>query len=84
MRSTTLEIYTAASFWLKVAHFARLTSPIGLYTSGEVTLGQAAEVAHLNQTQFLHELGHRNIPMNYGVEDFAQDLITIEKLRARR
>jgi predicted HTH domain antitoxin len=57
---------------------------IGLYTSAEVTLGQAAEVAGLNQTQFLHELGRRRIPMNYGQEDFAQDLITIEKLLARR
>jgi predicted HTH domain antitoxin len=63
---------------------AALHLGIGLYTSGEVTLGQAAEVAHLNQTQFLHELGRRKIPMNYGVEDFAQDLITIEKLRAGR
>ena len=57
---------------------------IGLYTSGEVTLGQAAEVASLNQTQFLRELGRRKIPMNYGLEDFAEDLITIEKLLAHR
>ncbi len=63
---------------------AALHLAIGIYTSGEVTLGQAAGVAHLNQTQFLHGLGRRKIPMNCGVEDFAQDLITIEKLRARR
>ncbi|MEO6750979.1 MAG: UPF0175 family protein [Chthoniobacteraceae bacterium] len=62
---------------------AALHLAIGLYSSGEVTLGQAAEVAHLSQTQFLHELGRRKIPMNYGQEDFAQDLITIEKLLAR-
>lgn len=62
---------------------AALLLAIGLYTSREVTLGQASEVAHLNQTQFLHELGRRKIPMNYGQEDFAQDLITIENLLAR-
>ena len=63
---------------------AALNLAIGLYTSGEVTLGQAAEVAHLSQTQFLHELGRRKIPVNYGTEDLAQDLATIAKLRERR
>jgi predicted HTH domain antitoxin len=61
-----------------------LNLAVGLYSSGEVTLGQAAAVAHLNQTQFLHELGRRKIPMNYGAEDFAEDLVTVEKLLSRR
>jgi predicted HTH domain antitoxin len=59
---------------------AALHLAIGLYTSGDATLGQAAEVANLNQTQFLHELGRRKISLNYGREDFAQDLLTVEKL----
>lgn len=56
---------------------------IGLFTAEEVTLGQAAEAAGLSQSAFMRELGRRKIPLHYGVEDFAEDLITIEKLRAR-
>jgi predicted HTH domain antitoxin len=56
---------------------------IGLYTSGEVTLGQAAEAAGQPQGEFMRELGRRRIPLHYGVEDFAQDLATIETLRPR-
>jgi predicted HTH domain antitoxin len=56
-------------------HFA-----IGLYTGGEVTLGQAAEAAGQSQGEFMRELGRRKIPLHYGVEDFAQDLVTVENL----
>ena len=62
---------------------AALHLAIGLYASGEVTLSQAAEAAGISQGQFMRELGQRKIPMNYGVEEFAQDLITIEKLRRK-
>ncbi len=60
---------------------AALHLAIGLYTAGEVTLGQAAEVAHLNQTQFMHELGHRQIPLRFGLEDLAEDIVAIRELR---
>jgi predicted HTH domain antitoxin len=56
-------------------HFA-----IGLYTSGEVTLGQAADVAGLSQTEFLHELGRRRIPLRYDRADFAEDIATLREL----
>ena len=58
----------------------KLEAGIGLYTSGEVTLGQAAQIAGVSQTQFLHELGKRGISVNYSVEDLEQDLKTIETL----
>jgi len=58
----------------------KLATGIGLYTSGEVTLGQAALLAGVSQTQFLHELGRRGISMNYSQEDLEQDLKTLEFL----
>ena len=62
---------------------AALHLAIGLFTAWEVTLGQAAEAAGISQSEFMRELGRRKIPLHYGVEDFAEDLIAIEKLRAR-
>jgi len=62
---------------------AALHLAVGLYTSGAVTLGQAAEAAGQPQGEFMRELGRRRISLHYGVDDFAQDLTTIEKLRPR-
>lgn len=62
---------------------AALHLAVGLFTAEEVTLGQAAETAGLSQSEFMRELGRRKIPIHYGVEEFAQDLVTIEKLRSR-
>jgi predicted HTH domain antitoxin len=62
---------------------AALHLAIGLFAAEEVTLGQAAEAAGVSQGEFMRELGRRKIPLHYGVEDFAQDLVTIEKLRGR-
>jgi predicted HTH domain antitoxin len=58
----------------------RLEAAIGFYTSGEVTLGQAALLAGASQTHFLHELGKRGICVNYSLEDLERDLRTIEAL----
>lgn len=62
---------------------AALHLAIGLFAAEEVTLGQAAEAADISQAEFMRELGARKIPLHYGVEDFAADLATIEKLRPR-
>ena len=62
---------------------AALHLAIGLFAAEEVTLGQAAEAADISQSEFMRELGARKIPLHYGVEDFAADLATIEKLRPR-
>ncbi|HEU0008234.1 MAG TPA: UPF0175 family protein [Verrucomicrobiae bacterium] len=58
----------------------KLATGIGLYPSGEVTLGQAALLAGVSQTQFLHEPGRRGISVNYSLEDLEQDLKTIDIL----
>jgi predicted HTH domain antitoxin len=53
---------------------------IGLYVSKEYTLGQASGVAGLSQGEFMRDLGRRQIPINYGAEDLAVDLKTVEEL----
>ncbi len=58
----------------------RINAAAGLYARGEASLGQAAELAGLSQTDMMHELGRRNICMNYGVEDFEQDLKMVDVL----
>ncbi len=45
-----------------------------------LTLGQAARIASISQTQFLKELGKRKMPIHYDIEDFKRDLETIENL----
>jgi predicted HTH domain antitoxin len=56
---------------------------IGLFVTEEATLGQAAEVAGMSQTDFLRELGRRRIPIHYGREELAEDLRAVEELAAR-
>jgi predicted HTH domain antitoxin len=53
---------------------------IGLYVAEEATLGQAAEVAGLTQTEFLRELGRRRIPIHYGANELSEDLLTVDTL----
>jgi len=59
---------------------AALHLAIGLFVTGETTLGQAAEIARCSQAEFLKELGRRKIPLHYGSEELAEDLRVIESL----
>ncbi len=52
---------------------------IGMYVSDEATLGQAATIAGLSQSHFLHKLGERRIPIHYGEADLADDLLQLEE-----
>jgi predicted HTH domain antitoxin len=61
---------------------AKLDFALGLFIDKRVTLGQAAAIASLSQTQFLKELGKRQIPIHYEIEDFEKDLKTIENLNS--
>lgn len=58
----------------------KLAAAVGLYAGEDITLGQAAEIAGVSQSQFLHELGRHGICVHYGVEEFEADLQTLEKL----
>jgi predicted HTH domain antitoxin len=55
---------------------------IGLYADDQATLGQAAEIAGLPQSEFLRELGRCRIPIHYGSDELAEDLLTVERLAA--
>ena len=56
---------------------------IGLFVAEEATLGQASEVEGLPQSKFLRELGRHRIPIQYGAEELAEDLRTVEALARR-
>jgi predicted HTH domain antitoxin len=61
---------------------ARRELAIGLYTGRRVTLGQAAQVAGVPYVLFLRELGRRQIPLNYSLEDALHDMRVVDELSA--
>ena len=56
---------------------------VGLFTERRVTLGRAAEIARLTQLDFQRELGSRNIPLHYDMEDLEADVQTLAALREK-
>lgn len=62
---------------------AALNLAVGLYASEEVTLEQAAAIAKLSQSDLLKELGKRQIPFHYGIQEFEEDLATIDRLNSK-
>jgi predicted HTH domain antitoxin len=62
---------------------ARLELAVGLFSGRTVTLGRAARVSGLAQSDFLKELGRREIPIHYDPDDFEADLKTIAALNDR-
>ena len=62
---------------------ARLHFAIGAFVSEEVTLGQAAEMAGISQTELMSVLAERRIPLHYDSGDFAEDLKTISLLSTK-
>lgn len=62
----------------------RLEAAIGLYASEDVTLGQAAAIAQVSQSEFLQALGRHDVCVHYDVAEFEQDLQTLEKLNHRQ
>jgi len=60
-----------------------LQTAIARFASDDATLGQAAKVAGMSQTEFLRELGRHRVPIHYGADDLAEDLQTVELLTRR-
>lgn len=56
----------------------KLEIAILLFQQEKITLGTASQFAGMNQIQFQRVLGSRKIPIHYGVEDFKQDLMSLE------
>jgi predicted HTH domain antitoxin len=53
---------------------------ISLYEKGKLSLGKASKLAQMGRIQFQLLLASRQIPVNYGVEDFEADLNTLRNL----
>jgi predicted HTH domain antitoxin len=59
----------------------RLELAVALYRDVKVTLGQASKLAGLSQAALMRELGRRNVPMSYGIDDLDEDLRNLAELR---
>jgi len=53
---------------------------IHLYALGKLSIGKACELAEMTVAEFQYLLGSRGIVVNYGVEDFLDDLDVIRRL----
>ena len=58
----------------------RLRVAIILFQDNQITLGSAAQIAHLHLIQFQKELAKRHIPIHYDETDFERDLVTISTM----
>ena len=61
---------------------ARVHLAVGAFAGEDVTLGQAAEIAGVSQSEFMRELARRRISLHYDHAEFAEDLQAIAKLNA--
>ena len=72
---------------LAAAHLSELELrrelAVALFREERLTLGQASRLAEMNQFAFQSILADRQIPIHYGIEEFRQDLRTIEALERR-
>jgi predicted HTH domain antitoxin len=62
---------------------ALLDLAIGMFTERRITLGRAAAIAQRNQLEFQKELGRREIPIHYDLEDLQADVSTLAALREK-
>ncbi|MEA5581531.1 UPF0175 family protein [Nodularia harveyana UHCC-0300] len=51
-----------------------------LFQKEKLTLAQASRFAGMNRIAFQHLLASREIPVNYGVEDFEQDIKNLREM----
>ena len=51
-----------------------------LYQKGKLSLGKASKLAKLGRIEFQLLLASRQIPINYGIDDFEADLDTLRNL----
>jgi predicted HTH domain antitoxin len=63
------------------AHEIRRELAVQLYAQGKLSMGKARELAEMTVYEFQCLLGSRGIPVHYGVEDFLDDLDTIQRLK---
>lgn len=54
-----------------------------LFLDDKLTLGQAAQFAGMSQPEFQEILGQRRISLHYDVQDFRDDVRTLDELREK-
>jgi predicted HTH domain antitoxin len=54
-----------------------------LFMDDKLTLGQAARFAGVSQAEFQTVLGQRRISLHYDVQDFRDDLETLDEIRSK-
>ncbi|MBW4552062.1 MAG: UPF0175 family protein [Aphanocapsa sp. GSE-SYN-MK-11-07L] len=72
--------------FLQTAHISeadlKLEIALLLFQQEKITLGTASQFLGINQLEFQRILGSRKIPIHYDVEEFRQDLRTLEANRS--
>ncbi len=72
---------------LEAAHLSepelRLELAIALFLAERLTLAQASRIAEMDQFSFQSVLADREIPVHYGIEEFHEDLRTIDAITRR-
>ena len=61
----------------------RLAFAVFMYSDLKVSAGKAAQFAGLTRMVFWEELGNRNVPINYDIPDFEQDLENIRRFKEK-
>ncbi len=61
----------------------RLELAVALFREERLTLAQASHLAGTDQLTFQAVLADREIPVHYGVEEFREDLRTLDALDRR-
>lgn len=72
---------------LTAAHLSeaelRLELAVALFREERLTLAQASRLAEMDQFAFQSVLADREIPIHYGIQEFHEDLRTIDSIRRR-
>jgi predicted HTH domain antitoxin len=71
----------------EVLHAAKMSTKelkqelaITLYEKGKLSFGKAREIAEMKVGAFQQLLGSRDIPVNYDVESYEEDLETLKEM----
>jgi predicted HTH domain antitoxin len=72
---------------LAAAHLSegqlRLELAVALFREERLTLAQASRLAEMDQLAFQSVLADRQIPIHYGIQEFHEDLRTIDTVTRR-
>lgn len=61
-------------------HALKRELAVHLFEQGKLSFGKARELAEMTVWEFQQLLGSRGIPIHYDVEDYEEDLATLEEL----